>query len=702
MLRKTACLLIILNSLFIAAAQRVISPVPGNFSNKQVLVIDNSDGAECFYSISGSDPLTSGFAYDGPVLIDSIGRANVKVTAVTGDVREEIEINYNVQESNPFEKGTLEESFIENTVKPGFFSYSFDNTLKIPSTLMYFLGDGEHPYLAGKELTVDPSNRLSRYIPCSVTDGKNVWRFVVFVSGGETGVLAKFAVPFEIKDWNTFVFTGEKLIWSIDDGEWSGSKVPVTLDRSRKHLISWQSMAYERGNPVQSFLLPAEPKLNVKNAKRGPASFSIEGDLRYRMEIRATGITGESEISNGLFTSATFDTFEGDSISGEAVFAFYCDGVYQGDKRAYFNVDKEPPLPPKFLPGNKGFYARSSVKVGISGEKGSKLFYAVSAPVKVTDDMSGEALEYDSPLFDSIEASKFIPYEEELLLGSSNESAVFYKVRSYCTDEQGNNSAISEYRVVIDEFNYYMDAGADPVVADGSRKYPYATFDQALEVINSVRFANMYVSGTFNLPSSEVVIGSNCSFIGRSDAKFVVPPEGTVIVRSASLESTGLVWSKTRNSAFTSNTQFFVLENSTVSFNDCEIVGTFAENGTAFNGQKSVIEIINSGLTVQSDLYGCCVNCVDSKLLVKNSRVSAVSQTAVNFSLNGGIFECRNSSCKVIAHLGRIGELTRTNARITDNTYTGEFDKKVRGIVPVWYDNESLMLEDKNNTSSGF
>ena len=95
-------------------AQRIISPVAGNFCNKQPLVLDVSDGAECFYSLSGTDPLTSGFAYDGPVLIDASGRINLKITAIRGDLKEEIEINYNVQEQNPFEETSENFSFIKN------------------------------------------------------------------------------------------------------------------------------------------------------------------------------------------------------------------------------------------------------------------------------------------------------------------------------------------------------------------------------------------------------------------------------------------------------------------------------------------------------------------------------------------------------------------------------------------------------------
>ncbi len=96
---------------FSVFAQRVISPVAGNFCNKQPLVIDVSDGAECFYSLSGTDPLASGFAYDGPVLIDITGRVDVKIAVIKENSKEEIEISYNVKEENPFETDSQEFNF---------------------------------------------------------------------------------------------------------------------------------------------------------------------------------------------------------------------------------------------------------------------------------------------------------------------------------------------------------------------------------------------------------------------------------------------------------------------------------------------------------------------------------------------------------------------------------------------------------------
>ncbi|MDE6774520.1 MAG: hypothetical protein K2J14_07845, partial [Treponemataceae bacterium] len=70
--------------------------------------------------------------------------------------------------------------------------------------------------------------------------------------------------------------------------------------------------------------------------------------------------------------------------------------------------------------------------------------------------------------------------------------------------------------------------------------------------------------------------------------------------------------------------------------------------------------------------------------------------------VQGGLFELRASECKVVSHLGRIAELTRTNARITGSSYVGEFDNKVSAILPIWQDEKTLMIENRDNTAAGF
>ena len=701
-MKKCLFVLAFLLTTCLLSAQRILSPVPGTWSNKQSLVLDVNDGSECFYSYSGTDPLVSGFAYDGPVLIDATGDVTVRVVSINGEKKEELTVSFTVQESeNPFEADTLENAFIEKICESPMVVYSFGAAVQIPTRLRYALGDGAKPFMDGRTLSLAPGNRLSRYLPCIVTDGRFRWRFVIFVSGGEAGILAKKDVPFEMSSWNEFIWRGEKLIYSIDDEMWSADTKPKYIDRTVPHVVRWQSVAYEKGNPVQAFLLPPMPSIDVRSLKKskGPVTFAISGDSRYRMELLSSGVSGDVPGNVGLFTQTVFDTFTGDAIEGKAVFALYCDGVFQGTLDAEYAIDNQPPLMPEFASNVGTYYARSSVDVRILSEANSEVFYAVSNPIEV--DASNMD---DHDALDKIEVGNFHVYGGiPIRLKSGNDKAQFYKVCAYATDAAGNTSNVSEYRVVIDEYNYYLDASASPLGADGSKNHPFASFQKALAVINKGRFARFYVSGTFELPMTENVISSNCEFISVKDARFVLPPTGSIILQTASLSAKNCVFEKEAgDETVRSNGAFFKLENAAVSLTNCEVVGVFGQNGTAFNANSSVLDFVSTGLTVQSDVYACGISATDSKVTSRDSRFSAIAQTAVNFSVQGGLFELRSSDCKVVSHLGRIAELTRTNARITGSSYTGEFDGNLSAVLPIWQDEKTLMLENSDNTTFGF
>ena len=76
------CISLLIFVLPLAAEINLLSPVKGEWANRQMLVIDNSDGGDFFYSVDGADPETFGFAYDGPVLLDVEGEVQLNVTRI--------------------------------------------------------------------------------------------------------------------------------------------------------------------------------------------------------------------------------------------------------------------------------------------------------------------------------------------------------------------------------------------------------------------------------------------------------------------------------------------------------------------------------------------------------------------------------------------------------------------------------------------
>ena len=681
-----------------AFAERVISPVEGRFANKQFLVLSLSEGEEAFYSYTSTNPLTSGFAYDGPVLIDMSGDVSLRITVTKGSEKEEYKINYTVTDlGNPFANGTAEKSFIDRIETDGMLVYNGEGVINIPKTLAFYLGDGEKPLMSGGTLSVSADNKLSRYIPCNLTNGNSRWRFIIFLSADSSGTFAQSSVPFEISDWETFTFTGKNLIWCIDDGLWSASKESVVIDRSSDHVISWQDVAYKAGNPVETFLLPKKPVIAQDKFDKA-VSFSLDGDLRYRLKILSSGAAGEAPSDQGLYSSVTFDSFYGDFVSATAVFEIYCDGLYQGNLSSYYEIDRQPPLPPKFVASEPGEYARRDVSLSVESEKDAKIYLSVLGPYTVN---SNSYIDNNSE-FDYIGPGEYFLYKSQPVeLRAGVEKTVCYKAFAYSEDTAGNVSAVSSYKVIIDEFNYFLDASAPDFAADGSRLHPFNSFEQILKVINQGKFVHFFVSGSVNLPKGPSVISSNCSFTGMQDASFVLTPSSYVIVQDASLELQNCVIQKEIDNKLKSDQRLFVMEKAAASFEDCEIIADFDSSGTALSSDSSIISFKNSGLTVRGAAYACAVSGLNSKISMSASHVSSIADTAVNFSVKGGTFDLRSSVCKVISHLGRIVEASASNIRLSGNKFEGDFDQEKR-LPAVWRDEKSMLLEDKNNTVEGF
>ena len=159
------CILILILFLVadVAFSQRIISPVPGTWSNKQSLILNTCDGSECFYSYSGTDPLTSGFAYDGPVLIDETGDVTVRVVSVKGDKKEELSVTFTVQES--------ENTYAADTVENAFVSKICENPM-----IVYSLGTGSNRYCSADHIRLYQGNTLT------VSTGQGSMTAVEFVT----------------------------------------------------------------------------------------------------------------------------------------------------------------------------------------------------------------------------------------------------------------------------------------------------------------------------------------------------------------------------------------------------------------------------------------------------------------------------------------------------------------------------------------
>ena len=85
-MKKCVCFIVLTALVFaaVSADVKIINLVKGVWANKQSLVLELSEGESAYYSLNGSDPRESGFAYDGPVALD-----------VSGDVEDPLVDIYN-------------------------------------------------------------------------------------------------------------------------------------------------------------------------------------------------------------------------------------------------------------------------------------------------------------------------------------------------------------------------------------------------------------------------------------------------------------------------------------------------------------------------------------------------------------------------------------------------------------------------------
>lgn len=696
MIKRRACLVSLMISAFLAYAgeMKVVNPEPGKWANRQVLVLDVPDDEDAFYSLNGADPATTGFAYDGPVLLDVTGPVELRIASVgDGRIKTDVTVIYTVDPAVPGIKEN--EQFISMITAKGIIDYKAGTQLEIPSGLKYSMGRQPEAYMAGASLYYSSDCILSRCIPCTVTEGGPKWRFVIRTLPSQSGTFTRRPVPFSISGWDTVLFTDKKCIYKIDDSLWMPVKEPVKIDRSKKHTIAWQSVSFETGNPVQYFELPPKPMLLCTAAPDGAVTAVLRGEQGYRIGVP----TGDSAA---LFEVAGIDTFNGDEIRGTLDAAIYYDSVYQGTLPASYDIDKRSPPVPVISSSALSFYSRKDVNLRIASEADAVVYAAVTGPFPVPEDMIKDE-EEKIPGVPEESAFKLLK-NASVSLESSSESAVLYRVYAFAADHAGNRSGCASYSVVVDKYNYYLDPSADPAVAEGTKMHPFTSFGQCIPVFKSSRYVHLTVKGTVTVPTGETRIGSNCVIKGTEDARLEFSPGSSLSVQSASLDISGCILERNDKGGQESgmNVPFIKLEHAVLALADCEVTALFNGSGTVISSDTSVINIADSGITAKASSYASCLSAVASKIKMKNIRSAAAAGTAVDFSVQGGEFELRDSLCKITGTYGRTAELFGACSRITDNVFDADLDAGSRTGNAVYADAKSISVEYSRNALQGF
>ena len=156
--------------LFIALnsfAQRIINPSQGTWANKQALVLELPVGANAYYSVNGTNPETSGFAYDGPVLLDLIGDVNLSVVVIDKNGEKSTHnVSYSVSEK-ALDEEVEYSSFVKKITSNVFVEYTSGEIFEIPSTLEYSMGALPEIFEPGKSLAISADSIFSIHPQCT-------------------------------------------------------------------------------------------------------------------------------------------------------------------------------------------------------------------------------------------------------------------------------------------------------------------------------------------------------------------------------------------------------------------------------------------------------------------------------------------------------------------------------------------------------
>ncbi len=692
---------IILSFIFSAnlyAEINLISPVEGEWANKQMLILDTtSSDAEYFYSVDGSNPEEFGFAYDGPVFLDVDGNVILKITKIISHKeKENIELKYSVNENNG-EKSSYH-AFIASFFDSGILNYTVGSDLIIPPELKFSFENSAENFIQGQTLKISEKSNLTRSFPCTILDSltNEKWRFIIKTYPLTSGIFTRRDLPIKIQDWEMLEFLDENLIYKIDSEYWELPKKPVKLDRTVSHMISWQSINYEYGNPIEAFVLPPKPELKLSQSENGELICSLEGNESYKMSI-----LGEDKLYQELFSEICADVFFGDKDSGNLKIGIFCSGLFQGEIDVPYSLNKRPSSPPTIISDTQNFYTRKDVNIKIESEEGSELFYAISEPFSLSD--FSYKLEPSAPELKNVSANNFVKSPKNSVsfsLSGLKENSVFYKIRAY-SQKDLNQSEVTEYCVIIDQSNFYFDSSNIFEFCDGTIEHPFSDFKSLLSAVNLSRNVKIFIKGDLLIPSGKHEIYSNCIIVGNDDSNIIFDEKSQLIVNDSSLDFRKIVIKNKKDTNSKNMLPLIKGNRSVLSFSDCLIYAEFEKNGTVIDSYNSVVYFDDSICATISNLYTNFITGVGSKIFIKKSNISASSQTAVLLSFSDSQINCTENTFSVNCKRGRIAECFNTEGSFSKNEFKGEISNLTNTSNPIFVDEKSsISLTD--NVNYGF
>jgi hypothetical protein len=620
----------------------VINPKPGVWANKQALVVDVPSGCDVFYSIEGNDPLIWGFAYDGPVMIDAEGEITLNLATVAAD-------NSSVKQTVKYTVDAAETPVpLEACLNGAVFNLTAGVKIELPRAFLYCLGNETTPKFEGRSLALS-AFYPSRYVPCTVSDGERLWRFVISVK-----------VPHNAAS-------------SSSDGQGKGAAELPKFDLAQTGV----------GYAFRAYFSDDRTARNEGYTFTAPEA----GILDPAREIPVDALFGE-EIESVITINA------------------YRSGVFQGAVQVPYLLDRRPPDAPVIESAASAFNRRPvSVTISqspVTNNEGDSVFFAVeSSPPddSVFENRSLDAQNFPAePKQDTI-FSRYHGGEIALKADeNSRAGASVITVFAFTEDASGNRSGYAVSRVLIDTLNYYLAPPAEDSsgkIPDGSITNPFTSFDQAIAAVSRTSGARLHIQGEWTTQES-LVISAPCLIFGNGKTRVKFDGGAQLIVKNAPFSAQSIIFEKIARLDSEYLTPVVALDNADAQFKSCTFAVSAQGNKTLFSAAKSTLGLDTCLLSLTVTGYGIAVAGNGSNVSARDSTIVLNASTALGFSLEGGTFTLSNSRVRAIAPLSRAAELSDSTFSIAGNIFAVDSD------APVWYDRASVPAVYINNARGDF
>lgn len=679
---------------------KVINPVPGNWANAQVLLVESMPGTEIRYSLDGSDPSGTGLAYEGPVLLNSEGITTLRIWGVSASGTQYADrILYTVQPRSAPEELKFSPSglFVETgefgeIYIPPLFTYGFDDPIAATE------GD--------KSIVFSAVRGTRLYFPLTVSDGTSLWRWIC-ASGekefegqvGQTPVASEEAPIMAnngasaptviIHDWYFLELRFAHTVYYSKDGKnWTLYDGMVFFDRLTDKTFYWYSPDWKE-SAIQKEILPAKPKFGgIPDSllSSDPVLLTMfDSPFTFRYEVGTIFMPSVPREESPEFSSGFLVEVPSGAVSPFFVrlVAMY-GGLVHGELFARFVIDRKPPRTPSPVLNPDSAYSRFPVTLTPTGEE--KIHVSIS------------------PSLYTVEGKRFI-------LNGDEKRPVEYAISLYAIDDAGNKSSVVERTVTVDLNALYVDsAWKGTAERNGMPSSPFASLDDALSAVRGKDAWRIYLKGPASLARS-YTIQTRVSITG-DDALITAGAGASIAVSGGSLSMSDCViradypkGESATKSKYSSGSlpSLFTIQNGDFFSDNIEVFSSGLSSSTILRASGARITCVNSRFELSASEYALLFDIADSTVRIAGCTYLATADNASICSIVSSDADISDTAFSVSPLIAGCA-LESWGSTLTLKKI--EFDRLPSDVknkdTAFWFDGRTTLLSVSDVRMSGF